>query len=769
MSRLVVLSLGQGNLHEGFPSVTVQIGEPDNPYRMKYTASLPAAPEIYELYRHWQLLYSAFYQRLSLRVAIAEIEEIDDTFEVEEAYVTNISELDITNLCQQLSLRINTWLNSTEFRKIDQQLRTQLEPSEEIRFIIETNDNLLRRLPWHLWNLFDDYPQAEVALSASEYKRSKKLLPQKAHGDKVRILAIFGNSKGIDIGKDRAILSQLSEEAETEFLVEPQPEQLNEQLWLDWDILFFAGHSSSNEKGRIQLNQTDSLTLDQLKYALKKAIIRGLKLAIFNSCDGLGLAQALFDLHIPQVIVMREPVPDVVAQEFLRHFLTAFSGGQSLYASVREARERLERIEGKYPCATWLPLICQNPAEVPTTWQDLLAPQEGNSAADRSTVQNHLISLNQRSIPTALATAGNAAVPEAETSLLGTSVNNRYQIQRVLGQGNFGRTYLASDEQCFGELCVLKEIVPSSRAEYTVQKLRALFETEARVLYQINHPQIPRFLGYFAQMGRLFIVQEYIDGKTYAELLRECHQQGQFFSEASVIQWLKDLLPVLAYLHERNLVHRDISLDNIMLPNGKSRPMLIDFGLVKQTVTQILAYKPNSPSGSGQSFGGKFGYVPPEQIRMGQCYPCSDIYALGVTAVVLLTGREPNLLMAQGTLEWQWRSYVEVSSRLGRILDKMLADKPKERYQSAQEVLVELHAVNPETQPEAVTLPKLNPAFLDRCRQELARRMGPMASYILEETLAEYPDISPVQLVLALAAEIPNPQQANEFRQLLLL
>lgn len=534
-------------------------------------------------------------------------------------------------------------------------------------------------------------------------------------------------------------------------------------MWKEWDILFFAGHSSSNEKGRIQLNQTDSLTLDQLKYALKKAIIRGLNLAIFNSCDGLGLAQALFDLHIPQVIVMREAVPDVVAQEFLRHFLTAFSGGQSLYTSVREARERLERIEGKYPCATWLPIICQNPAEVPTTWQDLCAQEEGNSALYEPTT-------------------GNAAVPEANTSLVGTRINNRYQIQRVLGQGSFGRTYLASDEQCFGQLCVLKEIIPSSRAEYTVQKLRALFETEAKVLYQINHPQIPKFLECFAQMGRLFIVQQYIDGRTYADLLRERHQQGQLFSEVEVIQWLKDLLPVLTYLHDRNLVHRDISPDNIMLPYGQSRPMLIDFGLVKQTVTQILASKPDNSSGSGQSFGGKFGYIPPEQIRMGQCYACSDIYALGVTAIVLLTGREPNLLMDRETLEWQWRSYIKVSNQFGRILDNMLADKPKERYQSAQEVLADLHAhgvqrvttvlppqvelqaVNPEIQPEAVTQPKLNSEFLDRCRQELARRMGPIARYILEETLSEHPNISPVQLVEALAAEIPNPQQAQEFR-----
>ncbi len=373
MSRLVVLSLGQGNLHEGLPTVTAQLGEPDNSYRMKFTASLPAAPEIPELYRNWQSLYRAFYQRHNLRLGSEELEDNHDDFEIEEAYITNVSEVDLTHLCQQFTNSINAWLDSTEFRKIDQQLRTQLKPSEEIRFIIETNDDLLRRIPWYLWNFFDDYPLAEVALSASEYQQPNKL-SKKIRIEKVRILAIFGNSKGIDISQDRTCLENFSAQAEIECLVEPRLDQFNDQLWHQgWDILFFAGHSSSHEKGCLQLNQTDTIALDPLKYALKQAISRGLKLAIFNSCDGLGLAQQLQDLQIGQVIVMREPVPDGVAQEFLKHFLAEFSRGQSLFVAVRFARERLQAREGEYPCATWLPVICTNPAEPPMIW-----PQERN-------------------------------------------------------------------------------------------------------------------------------------------------------------------------------------------------------------------------------------------------------------------------------------------------------------------------------------------------------------------------------------------------------
>ncbi len=368
MNRLVVLNLGQGNLYEGFPVVTAYIGEEENIYRMKFSASLPAAPEIPELYRNWKSLYSAFYYRPFLRLGVEEIDDIDDTFEIEEDSVTNISEVEIHELCKQVYNCLNRWLNSVEFRKIEQQLRTHFQPSEEIRFIVETNDSVLRRLPWHLWNFFDDYPLAEVALSASEYqKRQKSQINLKST---IRILAIFGNTQEIDISQDRIFLEILLTGAEIKFLVEPTLDEFNNQLWQqNWDILFFAGHSScTQEKGSLQLNHKDIITLDQLKYGLKQAISRGLYLAIFNSCDGLGLAQQLQELHIPQVIVMREPVPNVIAQEFLKYFLTEFSQGESLYTAVRSARERLQGLEGEYPCATWLPVICQNPAEPPMVW-----------------------------------------------------------------------------------------------------------------------------------------------------------------------------------------------------------------------------------------------------------------------------------------------------------------------------------------------------------------------------------------------------------------
>ena len=368
MRYLVVLNLGNGDLQHGLPTVTAQLWDEDSPNPMQFTGSLPAAPELEALYQRWRMLYEALYSNMGWRSSTRSL-----AFEVDEDDLTHISQTEFHQLCQDLQTALNRWLNVEAFRHIDRQLRTQLKPTAHIRFIIVANDTTLLRLPWCLWSFLDDYPKAEIALSVPEYLRSMKTATTKPRR-KVKILAILGNHEGIDVASDQQMLQQLPG-AELKFLVEPNASTLNQQLWEPgWDVLFFAGHSSSQGNrqgtGSIAVNATESLTIAQLKFALRTAIAHGLKLAIFNSCDGLGLARDLADLHLPQVIVMREPVPDRVAQEFLKHFLTAFAGGASLYASVRKAREKLQALETDFPCATWLPVICQNPAEVPPTWQD---------------------------------------------------------------------------------------------------------------------------------------------------------------------------------------------------------------------------------------------------------------------------------------------------------------------------------------------------------------------------------------------------------------
>ncbi|MEH2149412.1 CHASE2 domain-containing protein [Nostoc sp.] len=357
MGKLVVMKFGEGSFEQGF-AVTLQIGEEDKRAATEITGKLPAFPEMPLYYSHWQSSYRQIGNRYRLHA--------------DQMQVTNVSMIqDCENTSHILRARFNTWLRAEEFRPLREKWLERLSSTEEIRVILQTENSQLQLLPWHLWDLLERYPKAEIALSSPSYDRIHK---PRTLNQLVKILAIVGNSKGIDTQADQALLQQCSN-AEVSFLVEPQRKDLTEHLWRkNWDILFFAGHSSSHrngESGRIYLNKTDSLTIGELKYALKKAIENGLQLAIFNSCDGLGLARELADLQIPQMIVMREPVPDQVAKEFLKYFLQGFSGGESLYQAVRQARERLQGLEDRFPCATWLPVICQNPAQIPPTWDEL--------------------------------------------------------------------------------------------------------------------------------------------------------------------------------------------------------------------------------------------------------------------------------------------------------------------------------------------------------------------------------------------------------------
>jgi WD40 repeat protein len=371
MSKSVVISLGSGDLYEGFPRVTAQLRVAADAFPEQCIGSLPAAPELVELYRNWQLIYRSLCSRVQLLSPSQEVEEQE--LEIGEGLITNVSEMSFEDLCQQLQTGLNDWLKSESFRNIEQQLRSQLQPSEEIQIIFETHDESLRRLPWQRWDFFQDYPKAEMALSSPEYKRQDAALTEKTR-NKVRILAILANTQGIDLEAERQFLSTLKE-ARTQFLINPTREEFNEQLWdaEGWDILFFAGHSQTEgETGRIYLNENathNSLTLAQLEEALKTAISHGLQLAIFNSCDGLGLVQTLEKLNIPVAIVLREPVPNRVAQVFFKRFLEAFAIEKlSLYLAVQQARRKLQGLEDEFPGASWLPAICQNPAVEPPTW-----------------------------------------------------------------------------------------------------------------------------------------------------------------------------------------------------------------------------------------------------------------------------------------------------------------------------------------------------------------------------------------------------------------
>jgi serine/threonine protein kinase len=266
----------------------------------------------------------------------------------------------------------------------------------------------------------------------------------------------------------------------------------------------------------------------------------------------------------------------------------------------------------------------------------------------------------------------------------GDLVHHQYLIQKKLGEGGFGRTYLATNQHAYQESCVLKELVFNDSNPQTLRKAQELFHRECELLYQLNHEQIPKFRASFVDQGRSFLVQEYIEGKTYTQLLEERRQKGRSFSEAEVTQFLQNLLPVLSYIHSKKIIHRDIAPDNIIYPE-RSKPKLIDFGVARQVVTQLRVNSFTS-SVRAATVVSKEGYSP-EELRKGQAFPCSDLYALGVTSIVLLTGKYPIELFDGYRLQWKWRPDATVSDRLAQVLDRMLDAQPQNRYQTAQEAL----------------------------------------------------------------------------------
>ncbi|MBO9998174.1 MAG: protein kinase [Cyanobacteria bacterium SID2] len=268
-------------------------------------------------------------------------------------------------------------------------------------------------------------------------------------------------------------------------------------------------------------------------------------------------------------------------------------------------------------------------------------------------------------------------------------LRGRYRPTKPLAQGGFGRTYLAIDEDRLNTFCVIKQLLPdgagSEATPSTHNKTIELFYQEATQLSKLGeHPNIPTLFAFFEEESRLYLVQEYIDGQT---LWHEMEREGAF-SESKIKQVLAQLLPVLRFVHQHHVIHRDITPVNILRRQKDGRLMLIDFGVSKQLTRDAMSV-PGTKVGT-------VGYAPLEQLRSGQAYPASDIYSLGVTCIQLLTGSRPDTLF-DPLHGWRWREYLmtqhrSVSDRLARILDKMIQERVVDRYQSVDEIVREVKA-----------------------------------------------------------------------------
>ncbi|TAE55783.1 MAG: serine/threonine protein kinase [Nostocales cyanobacterium] len=267
-------------------------------------------------------------------------------------------------------------------------------------------------------------------------------------------------------------------------------------------------------------------------------------------------------------------------------------------------------------------------------------------------------------------------------------LKERYRAIQPIGQGGFGRTFLAVDEDKPSKpYCVIKQFYPQAQGTNTVQKAIELFNQEAVQLDELGkHPQIPELLAYCTQDDRQYLVQEFINGQNLAH---ELLNKGTF-NENQIRELLNDLLNVLQFCHNQQVIHRDIKPENIIRRSSDNKLVIVDFGAAKSTAGQPV-------NRTGTSIGSPE-YVAPEQMR-GKAIFASDIYSLGVTCVNLLTGRSPFDSYDTHNAAWVWRKFLttSISNELGKIIDKMIETIPSQRYQTTTEVLQDLQSLNPQT------------------------------------------------------------------------
>ncbi|MEH2170764.1 MAG: serine/threonine-protein kinase [Nostoc sp.] len=307
-------------------------------------------------------------------------------------------------------------------------------------------------------------------------------------------------------------------------------------------------------------------------------------------------------------------------------------------------------------------------------------------------------------------------------------LKERYRAIKPIGQGGFGKTFLAVDEDKPSKpRCVIKQFYPQSQGTNTLAKAVELFNQEAVQLDELGkHPQIPELLAYFTQENRQYLVQEFIDGQNLAQ---ELAHKGAF-SETQIWQLLNDLLSVLQFCHAKHVIHRDIKPENIILRESDRKLVLVDFGAAKSATGAAL-------NKTGTSIGSPE-YVAPEQMR-GRAIFASDIYSLGATCINLLTVRSPFDSYDTNNDTWVWQQYLQtpVSNELSCILNKMLESIPIRRYQTVDEVLKDLNQRSQVAAPAIAAKPILQsppnspPTFVSKSPSQLERELEEMKTQFL--------------------------------------
>ncbi|MBR8834829.1 MAG: protein kinase [Stigonema ocellatum SAG 48.90 = DSM 106950] len=272
-------------------------------------------------------------------------------------------------------------------------------------------------------------------------------------------------------------------------------------------------------------------------------------------------------------------------------------------------------------------------------------------------------------------------------TMLGQTLNQRYNIKTYLGGGGCSHTYLAEDPQrAYQPNCIIKQLKLKVNRQQIWQEAQSRFATEVRTVEGLpHHEQIPRFLNHFQNNQEFYLVYEFIEGEVLSKQIKE----GDRLQEEEVINLLKDVLQALTFIHQHGVIHGDIKPSNLIHRKQDGKIILIDFAAFKQIINLEIDHRQKILINPG----GSHGYMPPEQLK-NKLQLCSDIYALGMTAIQALTGELPDQLPTDAQNQVIWQNKAQVSPKLAKILNKMVRFQATERYQSAQDVLKDLDDLN---------------------------------------------------------------------------
>lgn len=262
-------------------------------------------------------------------------------------------------------------------------------------------------------------------------------------------------------------------------------------------------------------------------------------------------------------------------------------------------------------------------------------------------------------------------------------LNNRYRVIKALSSGGFGETFLAEDNQMpSGRKCVIKQLKPVVGNSKNYQIIQERFQREAAILETLgeSNTQIPQLYAYFSESNNFFLVQEWIRGKTIADLV----EQSGTLKQGAVKKILISILQILEQVHSKGIIHRDIKPENIIIREQDGLPVLIDFGAVKETMGVQAAGNSRTQS----IVIGTFGFMPPEQTA-GRPVFSSDLYSLGLTAIYMLTGKNPSELeinLQTGEIDWQQYA-LGVSPAIMTVIERSIQPSAENRYATATEML----------------------------------------------------------------------------------